>query len=41
MTTTMVVGSPGGGEPDDDISPEQKKNIRVNPATLLAEEDGD
>jgi hypothetical protein len=35
-TTTTVVGSPGGGELDDDISPRQKRNIRVCPATLLA-----
>jgi hypothetical protein len=35
-TTTMVVGSPGGGELDDGISPWQKRNIRVCPATLLA-----
>jgi hypothetical protein len=32
-----VVGSPGGGELDDyDISPQQKRNIRVCPTTLLA-----
>jgi hypothetical protein len=35
-TTTMVVGSPGGGELDDGISPWQKRNTRVCPATLLA-----
>jgi hypothetical protein len=37
-TTTMtVVGSPGGGELDDGISPRQKRSIRVCPTTLLAE----
>jgi hypothetical protein len=40
MTAATVVGSPGGGEPDDDISPGRKRNTRVNPATLLAEGDG-
>jgi hypothetical protein len=35
-TTTMVVGSSGGGELDDGISPRQKRNTRVCPATLLA-----
>jgi hypothetical protein len=35
-TTTTIVGSPDGGELDDDISPWQKRNIRVCPATLLA-----
>jgi hypothetical protein len=34
-TTTTVVGSPGGGELDDGISPRQKRNIQVCPATLL------
>jgi hypothetical protein len=34
--TTTVVGSPGRGDLDDDISPRQKRNIRVCPATLLA-----
>jgi hypothetical protein len=33
-TTTTVVGSPDGGELDDGISPRQKRNIRVCPATL-------
>src|SRR5688572_17347059 len=36
-----VVGSPGGGKTDDDLSPGRKKNTRVNPATLLTEGDGD
>jgi hypothetical protein len=40
-TTTTVVGSPGGDELDDDISTWRKRNIRVNPATLLAGGDGD
>jgi hypothetical protein len=40
-TATTVVGSPGVGEPDDDLSPGQKRDTRVNPATLLAEGDGD
>jgi hypothetical protein len=31
-----VVGSPGGGELDDGISPRQKRNIRVCPAIFLA-----
>jgi hypothetical protein len=35
-TTTTVVGSLGGGELDDDISPWRKRNTRVCPATLLA-----
>jgi hypothetical protein len=35
-TTTTVVGSPSGGELNDGISPRQKRNIRVCPATLLA-----
>jgi hypothetical protein len=35
-TTTTVVGSPGDDELDDGISPRQKRNIRVFPATLLA-----
>jgi hypothetical protein len=41
-TTTMVIGLPGGGELDDSISPRQKRNIRVCPATLLVRggEDG-
>jgi hypothetical protein len=37
----MVVGSHGGDEPDDDISPRQKRNTRVCPATLLAGGGGD
>jgi hypothetical protein len=37
----MVVGSPGGGELDDDISPWWKRNTRVCPATLLAGGGGD
>jgi hypothetical protein len=41
MTTTTVVGSPGGGKLDDNISPRQKRNIRVCPATLLAGGGGD
>jgi hypothetical protein len=41
MTTTMVNGSPGGGELDDGISPRQKRNTRVYPTTLLARGDGD
>jgi hypothetical protein len=36
QTTMTVVGSPGGGKLDDGISPRQKRNIRVCPATLLA-----
>jgi hypothetical protein len=39
-TTTTVVGSPGGGELDD-ISPWQKRNTRVCPATLLTGGGGD
>jgi hypothetical protein len=35
-TTTTVVGSPGRGELDNEISPWQKRNTRVCPATLLA-----
>jgi hypothetical protein len=35
-TTTTVDGSPGGGELNDGISPRQKRNIQVCPATLLA-----
>jgi hypothetical protein len=38
---TMVVGSPGGGELDDGISPRQKRNTRAYPATLLAGGGGD
>jgi hypothetical protein len=34
-TATTVVGSPGGGELDDDFPPWQKRNTRVCPATLL------
>jgi hypothetical protein len=34
--TTTVDGSPGRGEPDDDISPWRKRNTQVCPATLLA-----
>jgi hypothetical protein len=40
-TTTTVDGSPGGGELDNDISPWQKRNTRVYPATLLAGGNGD
>jgi hypothetical protein len=40
-TTTTVVGLPAGGELDDGISPRQKRNTRVYPATLLAGGDGD
>jgi hypothetical protein len=40
-TATTVVGSPGGVEPDDDISPGRKRDTRVYPATLLAEGEGD
>jgi hypothetical protein len=40
-TTTTVVGSPGGGELDNDISPWRNRNTRVCPATLLAEGGGD
>jgi hypothetical protein len=40
-TTTTVVGSPGGGELDDGISPRQKRNIWLCPATLLAGRGGD
>jgi hypothetical protein len=36
-----VVGLPGGGEPDDDISPGRKRDTQVYPATLLAEGEGD
>jgi hypothetical protein len=39
--TTTVDGSPGGGELDDGISPRQKRNTRVYPATLLAGGGGD
>jgi hypothetical protein len=35
------VGSPGGGELDDDFPPWQKGNTRVCPATLLAGGGGD
>jgi hypothetical protein len=35
-TATMIIGSPGGGELDDDFPPWQKRNTRVCPATLLA-----
>jgi hypothetical protein len=41
MTTTMVDGSPGGGELDDGISTWRKRNTQVYPATLLAGGDGD
>jgi hypothetical protein len=37
----MVVGSPGGGELDDDFPPWQKRNTRVRPATLLVVGGGD
>jgi hypothetical protein len=40
-TTTTVVGSPGRGEPDDDISPWRKRSTRVCPATLLTGGGGD
>jgi hypothetical protein len=40
-TATTVVGSPGSGELDDGISPRQKRNTRVCPATLLAGGGGD
>jgi hypothetical protein len=40
-TATTVVGSPGGGELDDDFPPWQKRNTRVCPATLLAGGGGD
>jgi hypothetical protein len=40
-TATTVVGSPDGGELDDDFPPWQKRNTRVCPATLLAEGGGD
>jgi hypothetical protein len=41
-TATTVVGSPGGGELDDDFPPWQNRNTRVCPATLLTRggEDG-
>jgi hypothetical protein len=35
-TATTVVGSPDGGEHDDNFPPWQKRNTRVCPATLLA-----
>jgi hypothetical protein len=38
---TTVVGSPGGGELDDDFPLWQKRNTRVCPATLLAGGGGD
>jgi hypothetical protein len=40
-TATTVVGSPGGGELDDDFPPWQKRDTRVCPATLLAGGEGD
>jgi hypothetical protein len=40
-TTTTVVGSPGVGELDDDVSPWRKRNTWVCPAILLAEGGGD
>jgi hypothetical protein len=40
-TATTVVGSPGHGEPNDDISPWWKRSTRVYLATLLAEGEGD
>jgi hypothetical protein len=40
-TTTTVVGSLGGGELDDGISPRQKRNTQVFPATFLAGGGGD
>jgi hypothetical protein len=40
-TATTVIGSPDGGEPDDDISPGRKRDTRVYPATLLTEGEGD
>jgi hypothetical protein len=40
-TTTTIVGSLGGGELDDGISPRQKRNTRVFPATFLAGGGGD
>jgi hypothetical protein len=41
MATTTVVGSPCGGELDDDFPPWRKRNTRVCPATLLAGGGGD
>jgi hypothetical protein len=38
-TTTMVVGSPGSGELDDDFPPWQKRNTRVCPAPSSPEEE--
>jgi hypothetical protein len=40
-TATTVVGSLGGGELDDSISPRQKRNTRVCPATLPTRGGGD
>jgi hypothetical protein len=40
-TATTVVGSPGGGELDDNFPPWQKWNTRVCPATLLTGGGGD
>ena len=40
-TTTMVVGSPGGGALDNDISPWRKRSIWVCLVTLLAAGGGD
>ena len=40
-TATTVIGSPGGGELDDDFPPWQKRNIRACPATLLGGEGED
>jgi hypothetical protein len=39
--TTMVVGSPGEGELDDDFLPRWKRNTWVCPATLLVGGGGD
>jgi hypothetical protein len=36
MTATTVVGSPGGGKLDDDLSPGRKRDTRVYHASLLA-----
>jgi hypothetical protein len=40
-TATTIVGSPGGGELDDDFPPWQTRNTRVCPATLLVGGGGD
>jgi hypothetical protein len=41
VTATTIVGSPGGGELDDDFPLWPKRNTQVCPATILTEGGGD